>query len=381
MCLFIFYYIVICIKLYQLHNTQITQQYQQHQMKVKANNHNTMEQNCFVNICKVLFYISLYLTGIMFIVLYVIYGSLPADNILYFSETTAELIKHSIAFILAINNSYVVPNLVHYIIHSVPKLKGSNTYTFMIVLLRSFNLIIVPILSSIFLLNDCGKYWTLFWQKCLNHSFDINIEIDFQISNAFMTTPVIPFTFDILTNNAVCKPNSIYSINWNRCLRSFYSNWSQVIMLKIIISIFLPICTILYQILKRIAYKYLYLTCNKSTIFKLKDTITIDREYGMIITNLEQTILFALISPFIIPISILSLESRKLFYYIMKTKLKWKIIGYDERGSNIIFPFQFLVFSIMCSQILIGLFFIFCIQFQYVSIFWTLSALIDILFI
>eukprot|EP01084_Bolivina_argentea_P156322 272427_1 len=81
-----------------------------------------------------------------------------------------------------------------------------------ILFLRTLIILIIPFLSSMFFINDCGNSWSYFWNNCSldnqKRYFDIDITI---INKAFSYTndtfySAQPYTFDdLLTANEVCK--------------------------------------------------------------------------------------------------------------------------------------------------------------------------------
>ena len=112
--------------------------------------------------------------------------------------------------------------------------------------MRSLSTIIIPLIVSIILLNDCGRGWTYLWKQC--HG-DQNRE---QLHNVVPMTvkskvdPLNPFSdrhdfcnFQIEISNyeTICGFQSITS---NKCIRQFLYSWSYVITEKLLIMVFMP---------------------------------------------------------------------------------------------------------------------------------------------
>eukprot|EP01084_Bolivina_argentea_P151415 264273_1 len=295
-------------------------------------------KSMYLRVIAVIWYSFLYLFFTAITIFYLIFESLPNDNILRLNDIERNIIINIVSLILAINTSIIIPNLVDSIssgeIHHYHRSK-------IILLLRTMNIILIPMISAIFLLNDCGNYWTKLWNPCRVNGNDFNID------TTYATNQIDSFEAHVLTQNDVCNPKGINEIQFDKCIRSFFYQWSYVVMVKVIIMIFMPMFVILSRWIRR---RTLGKCIKKWSINKT----AIDSEYCMIVTNLETVIIFSFICPLIVPVTFIAIQSNKYFYNIMINKLEWPLKSYSDYKS---FPVQFLVIGIFIEQFLSFVFF------------------------
>eukprot|EP01084_Bolivina_argentea_P180416 311711_1 len=135
-----------------------------------------------------------------------------------------------------------------------------------IMILRTLSSIIIPILSSIVLLNDCGSLWSQLWIPCLNNNnenaFDIAVPVSSIPYTQYFGTEQTDYTYlhfdslplQILSEKEVCDTISIDDFTqrtMNRCIRSFLFEWCNVLMIKMIIMCFMPVFILCYKSIKR----------------------------------------------------------------------------------------------------------------------------------
>merc|ERR1711902_127682 len=85
------------------------------------------------------------------------------------------------------------------------------------------------------------------------------------------------------------------------------------------------------------------------------------------------------ISPFVIPLTLLSINVNYFVYRKMINKRQWKIYPFE---NNIILPIYILWLSVFCSQFFISLFIFVCINNNYCGyIVIPILIIIDIIFI
>eukprot|EP01084_Bolivina_argentea_P156323 272433_1 len=117
-----------------------------------------------------------------------------------------------------------------------------------ILFLRTLIILIIPFLSSMFFINDCGNSWSYFWNNCSLKNkkkyFDIDVTIMskavFINNNTFY--PPYPFTFNnLLTPNEVCKAQIPSAEDISKCFVSFYYLWTNVLFESLFIMLFMPL--------------------------------------------------------------------------------------------------------------------------------------------
>ena len=86
--------------------------------------------------------------------------------------------------------------------------------------------------------------------------------------------------------------------------------------------------------------------------------ITIDMEYAMILTKFESMIIWCPISPFVLPLTLISTQLNYYFYRKKIVEKQWTIKPFN---NNVVIPVYALWFSIVISQCFITLFVFVCI--------------------
>eukprot|EP01083_Nonionella_stella_P030809 84395_1 len=312
-----------------------------------------------------LFYLCLFLGLTAFVVLSIIFESLPEHNTFERSSRGMKALQYLMAMFLTVNTALVIPNFVdcsfaliqlccksdyrsetNYLTHCRPLI---------ILFLRSMSTIIIPTITSMFLLNDCGKYWTYFWVECYpsNQSqFDANIGKQYVY----------------LTAHSVCDPIPFQDVKWDKCIRSFSTKWSFVIIQKLFYMILMPVLMIGFKPLQHKLYAKYQMFKNHRV---KQENICFDMEYTMILTKCESMIIFGVISPFIIPLTICSVNSNYFIYRNRIEKKNWRIKQCDK---NILFPIYFLWIGVFISQ-----FFVCCFVYECLDNVEAFGALIGVL--
>eukprot|EP01084_Bolivina_argentea_P288483 495142_1 len=153
------------------------------------------------------------------------------------------------SIVLVIETSIIIPQFINLSYKVVFKTKVlSHTFvtkyrSAIIVIFRTLSSIIIPIILAVFLLNDCGNGWSLFWNGC-NNANKHTLAIDFEI-NEVISVDVPPVIFLYINNNVeLLKSNVVCTSNDNfvssKCIRSFFSSWTQILIEKIGLMIFMP---------------------------------------------------------------------------------------------------------------------------------------------
>eukprot|EP01084_Bolivina_argentea_P200702 343172_1 len=273
---------------------QITKETEETLLDHDNNTHNSNNNDIEEQISIIHPAIQLVLYSIFYIICLTVsisYILLENDNIFGFSYSTRFFITYSISFLLAILNAIVTPRMVTSIC-LVFNISMSKHRSKIIVISRTFTTIIMPLIASVIFLNDCGSVWTDMWPLCLQTNpspFDIQLVIEptpYIASDGILSFSNI--TLNILDREQICLSRSLFEINWNRCFHSFLSSWTEVLLNKMIIMIFMPIFIVLFKLIRaklisvlcsnRIKEKYKYL---------IKNELEIDSEYTMIINKIE----------------------------------------------------------------------------------------------
>lgn len=100
--------------------------------------------------------------------------------------------------------------------------------TEIIMFLRTINIIVLPTLFSFLYLNDCGKKWTGYWNKCV---YEKGVFDQYETIDAGDTS----ITVQISSSSDICDPTSFNDIDYNKCIRSFFFKWSIVVMEKLFV--------------------------------------------------------------------------------------------------------------------------------------------------
>eukprot|EP01084_Bolivina_argentea_P156321 272426_1 len=217
-----------------------------------------------------------------------------------------------------------------------------------ILFLRTLIILIIPFLSSMFFINDCGNSWSYFWNNCSPKNKEKYFDIDLTImskaihlnNNAFY--PPRPFTFNhLLTPDEVCKAQVPSPQDISKCFVSFYYLWTNVLFESLFIMLFMPLLITFGKLMKNyIGYK----CCKRRKNINL----SIDSEYITIISSLEIYIVFSVFSPLMVPLIVCILRFNHYFYSLLIYKYKWKIsFSYNNN-----LPVSYLYFAVFVENIL-----------------------------
>ena len=325
-------------------------------------------------------YFMAYLFGLIMTVLYLFCQSMPDGNTIVPSLYVRQTITNVMALILATNNCVIVPNLVK---------KGGLTglkRIRLVMLLRTINTIILPIFASLFLLNDCGRWWTQYWTPCDDeHKYDV-FNVDYSIpgkllfflcflpsifcfcmnftNQNYKKTSLITGVFDgggtditlnLLSPNDICDPEGLYTINWSKCIRSFFYNWTFVVVTKFMYCIGIPFLLIFVKLGRHKLYRKYNEVYNKRDDSTLA-IIKINSEYSMVVTAFESVLAFAIICPLILPVVMMGIDMNILCYNIMLHKMKWQLTTYKNMAES--FPVGLLMMGLIFGQLLMSTFFV-----------------------
>ena len=113
-----------------------------------------------------------------------------------------------------------------------------SIHPILVMFLRSLQSIIIPFGISLFMLQDCGRYWTQLWNQCLSDKNSFDKTIVAEVVTHLISTS---FSVNVLRHDQVCSVRSIWDVNINKCFRQFLGNGvGNIILPKILILIINP---------------------------------------------------------------------------------------------------------------------------------------------
>ena len=135
-------------------------------------------------------------------------------------------------------------------------------------------------------------------------------------------------------------------------------------MVKVCVVIFVPILIVLYKKLKQ-------------SVYDKDEEMMIDAQYCMVSVKLESLVVFAPIQPLIIPIMCMAVQSNRFWYGKMMIGYKWKLQEYNHGSTTV--PNWFLIYNVLLEQILMVMFFVFCVDMELHWILIILFIILDII--
>ena len=198
--------------------------------------------------------------------------SVPADNTWEIQEKWIIMSNYSVAFILWLHNTLVIPRMAQYIkfLHTYStRLLFNSFFSF-------FTIVIIPLIISLIFNNHCYKYWIYFWKSCTKHHklkfniytpmvkkyptyshfqslylYQLHLSVFFSLieqslygGNEFTSVTISP----VIEPHTVCSYGSNHSINRQACLVSILDNWIHIISSKFFYQIILSIISLLYKV-------------------------------------------------------------------------------------------------------------------------------------
>ncbi|ETO26627.1 hypothetical protein RFI_10509 [Reticulomyxa filosa] len=234
------------------------------------------------------------------VIVYFALESLPNNNTLHLSSTLLTVVQKSLAFLLSIHNSFIVPNLSLLSIHiissclsyvrcwqsqpssSQQRHYSTFSYNFIILSLRSLTCIIVPLLIALAFYDNCARTWVDYWQLCQFSSSNGPSSIAIQANlvwdkTLFPVTQIKSKSLNLLYWGDICHKGFTHSFQ--------YEKWCNVLLVKMIINIFTPWIEVLL--------------CNSCCN---TPPVILKVESASLISNLELTLLIGMFCPFIVPL-------------------------------------------------------------------------------
>ena len=275
-----------------------------------------------------------------------------------------------------------------------------------VMILRSFTTIIVPFVTSMILLNQCGSYWSIFWNKCDKNEQSENFRK--QLYSHDTDNDI----FTVISPMDVCRQNNFfddydddgYNYNYNhdynyngdgdlsmtrinKCQREFYDSWTPIIVSKLLCLTFHPFY--LWIIAKYRSHPKIINIKNKQRSSEFLQSFivrqieelgiwTVDAEYAVLVTKLELSILFMTISPHVVVVCGLTLFVNKVVFRKLTNEYNYHITQWHFEK----FPIGFLFISLIVQQSMITLFCWNEFEHDYVKYFMlTVFVVVDVAFI
>ena len=405
-------YCILCSNVTQLYDYQVKQYDRLSHLEYESINQDnglTTVNDTKAKITRTLSFLILlilFLVANVFVVVSIIVDNLPSHNILRINALQVSSISIPLPLALSINTAVIIPKFVDSC-HKFIYLKRDHLSTIyvtkyrslIILLLRSVSMIIVPMISSVFLIQNCGNYWVKFWHECNSNRRN---QFDVAFSYLFSPDANIAETLEmtLLDSSKICNPTQLSDIQWDKCIRTFSSQWSLVVTKKMAVMILLPFFVIVKKFLtlklmrsvKNLWTRVNICNCKKSTKSSDQNNnndsdddqetfvgLKIDLEYANLLTMLESMIIWCPISPLIVPLTVLSIYSNYFAYHHAILKYHWSVYPFD---NDVKLPIHALCISIIFSQTYVCFFMFFCFEHEYTGwVFAIVMFCVDVLFL
>ena len=397
-------YFILCNNIVRLHENQLKRYDRLSNADYESirqdNNLMTFNETRLKRLIWLLGFLLLFLLANVFVIFSIVVDNLPRHNILRINNNQVNAISISLPFALSINTAVIIPKFVDSCYKCICLKRDylSTIYItkyrpLIILLLRSVSMILVPIISSVVLIPNCGNYWVIFWDYC-KHG---HIRSDVTFSNPFLSAEDVTNKLTVTVLN-ICDP-SLKNIEWDKCIRTFSLGWSWIVTQKLSFMVLLPFVVIAKKFITFELMKCIKNLCSRINICNCRrnsrltnqnshndqdDTRTdvglkIDLEYANLLTMLESMIIWCPISPLIAPLTMLSIYSNYLVYRHAIHKYHWSVYPFD---NDVRLPIYVLWISIVLSQTYICLFMWFCFEHEYtVKVFEISMFVVDVLFL
>eukprot|EP01083_Nonionella_stella_P068888 183219_1 len=203
---------------------------------------------------RVALYSSLFLLCNGFVVLSVICDNLPDHNIFNMQQYVITWVKQSVGIVLAINSAFIIPHFADSIVYLFLRSTSQSVYickyrSLAILIIRTWCIVIIPLMSSVVLSSHCGNHWTSYWNECiksdLRNQFDVKYPL--KIPDPYYSSTTFTSNITLLSSKSVCEAQTIDDIDWDKCIRFFTADWSLVIIQKLCFMMLLPYLMIIIK--------------------------------------------------------------------------------------------------------------------------------------
>eukprot|EP01083_Nonionella_stella_P100868 285066_1 len=135
--------------------------------------------------------------------------------------------KKSVGIVLAINSAFIIPHFVDSIVDLFLPNISQSAYIckyrpLAILTVRTWCIVIIPLISSVVLSSHCGNHWTSYWDKCVRSDLRNQFDVKYHLNK---TTHTHTSNITLLTSTSVCEAHTMDDIDWNKCVRFFTADW------------------------------------------------------------------------------------------------------------------------------------------------------------
>eukprot|EP01083_Nonionella_stella_P081362 224078_1 len=294
--------------------------------------------------CKSVFWLCMFLMCEFVIVFYFATISIPNHNVfdVDFNGGMYSILRYSVWLVIAVCNSFIIPRISKQIVKKVFWIccewnRQEKMYAITITssIIRSFNLVWIPVLLLFFMHNDCARYCNYYWSKCRDDGYANQFEF-------CIGKELIDIKSSICSYGLFCDD---YQINYGKCFRSVLEEWAIIIIFS---SFGYIVCMLMFWLYSVSRYYYKLRRQYTAGIRKLGSIINV--EYAEIWNHVQIVVIFGCALPFVIPMIAFLLLVNKWVYS--------SLLSYKFRLSDVnpYFPAQLLIITNAAQQMIIILF-------------------------
>ena len=231
--------------------------------------------------------------------------------------------------------------------------------TIMNAILRSINIVWIPLIVSVLFSNNCGfRFWSKLWVPCINGNENdynfMNINMDMRGAENYQNYTIkYGYLSKISIKDDICGTDidswdHVYSNK--RCIRDILGDWGEIVLIKCVF-------TMMVYLLRLITIKWE--CCFQNFWMKWSPKLKIDNDYSSILSHLEISIIFGFIMPYIIPLIGVTLLLLMLTYHIsLKKGREFETYLNEENSKQTLkYPVLYLLYPLILSNVLIILFY------------------------
>ncbi|ETO11844.1 hypothetical protein RFI_25532 [Reticulomyxa filosa] len=291
-----------------------------------------------------------WMIAITCIFLYFAFAALPGNNTLNLSTTFLYLIQQIMSLVFSIHNSFIAKDLAFYtteivFYHAGIKHRSSvrKYHNALLVILRSFACVFVPIVTALFFYDNCARAWVHYWIPCAqSNPEDVVVGYEWNViwlivGEVTAKGRVVGMKWNDICHNHQYQPGKMreYVSCVCKCIREILEKWGNIIVIQKVFDMITP---------------WLFVGCRKfvswANIYQ-PSSYQIHIEILDIYSNLELTFLLGLFCPLVIPLSAMALFS----YYCTYQYLLYKDKRYTLSEQFSAFPFWILAVPFFFQQI------------------------------
>ena len=255
------------------------------------------------------------------------------------------ILRYSVWIIISVCNSFIIPRITKKFVKKIlwicfewNRQEKIRKITIINNVIRSLNLVYIPVILLFIFHNDCGRYSTYYWNKCN----DIKYKEEFEYF-------IIPQdNIELSIKSSICSYgffNNNYKIDYGKCFRSILEEWGTIIIFS---TFGYVLCMFFFWLYSICRYK---IKLKEQYEKKLRQNGSIlNVEYASIYNHVQIVVLFGCLLPFVIPMIAFVLLINKWVYS--------SLLLYKFRLSDVnpYFPARLLLFICILQQLFIILF-------------------------